>query len=88
MMPASVKCSSSVCDSCVTANTNTRSKNSSTKVALLCSCPFRLRSMCGAAYRPAMASPALVSRLPMSYRGLPPVSSHQPASQHALATST
>ena len=28
--PISVRCSTSVCESCVTANTNTRSKNSST----------------------------------------------------------
>src|SRR6187549_766924 len=57
MMPARVKCSSSVWDNCVTANTNTRSKNSSTKVALLCSWPFRLRSICGAACLPAMVVP-------------------------------
>ena len=30
--PPSVRCSTSECESCVTANTNTRSKNSSTKV--------------------------------------------------------
>src|SRR5262249_39105211 len=50
----------------------------STKVALLCSCRSRLRSMCGAVCRPAIAFPC---RSPnpklalMSYRGLPPLSS-------------
>ena len=79
-MPATVKCSSSVWDSCVTANTNTRSKNSSTKVALLCSWPSRLRSICGAACLPAMALPLRWRQLLLkSYRGLSPVSSQHQA---------
>src|SRR5262245_18838634 len=41
--PSRVRCSSSVCDSCVTANTNTRSKNNSTKVTRACESRERSR---------------------------------------------